>query len=129
MRPWWRPRKDQHDDDDGRDGGNANRKPAKAATPGRRETILCATNVLPLQIEATLQTDAETGRDYAGEHLGGDLRDVEPPPSLLAQPHIRTLLFIDGIYSVCSVLLVDTFSLGVGFSQRHRNSAGCNRLA
>ena len=103
MKAWWF-LEDDHGDDDGWDGSGANREQAKASTPASRENHLCATNVLPLEIEHTLQTDTEVGRAYAGEHPGCDLRDVEPPPSLLAQPHIRSLLFIDGIYSVCLVL-------------------------
>ena len=52
MRTWWRPLKDEHDDNGGRGGGDENLKPVKAATPGSRETIyptvgvaLCGTKV------------------------------------------------------------------------------------
>lgn len=116
MNTWWPPLEDVlGDDDDGRDGGEAKREPAKEAAPESRKQNLCAINVLPPQIESTLQTDMESGRDYAGENLGCDLRDVEPPPSLLVEPRIRTLLFIEGIFSVCFVLLVEMSSRGSDF--------------
>ena len=115
MSTWWRPLENDHGDSDGWDSGEAKREPEEAAAPESRKTHLCAINVLPPQNVPTLQMGTETGRDYAGEHRGCDLRDVEPPPSLLVQPHIRTLLFIQGIYSVRFVLFVYISCRGSGF--------------
>lgn len=102
MSAWW-PLEDGcvNDDDGGCYGGQGNRGPAKTATPTPPQKSLGTSKSLPWQIESGLQSDPQSGRrDRAPEHLGCDLSDVEPPPSLLTQPHIRTLLFIDGIYSV-----------------------------
>ena len=112
MSTWWRPLENDHGDSDDWDSGEAKSEAAEGAAPGSRKTHLCAISEFPSLNVPTLQMDRETGRDYAGEHRGCDLRDVEPPPSLLVQPHIRTLLLIEGIYSVCFVLFIGINPVG-----------------
>lgn len=105
MKSWWQPLEENSGDDNGHVGFEANGKPAQAAPSAVWQERLDTSNVQPQQSGPTLPMGTKSGRDYAGRHLGNDLRDVEPPPSLLVQPQIRTLVFIEGIYSVCFFFL------------------------
>ena len=110
MRAWWPLGDDE--DNDGDDGGKENGEPATTATPELPQQRLCTTNSSPLPREPTLRIDPKTRRSQAVEYIGRDLRDVEPS-SLLAQQHIRTLLVIDGLYSVCLCAVLHSLS-GLG---------------
>ena len=116
MKSWWLPLKDNNDDDGGYDGAEANPKPARAAPPAApSREHLDTSNVLPQESGPALPKGTKSGRDYSEKHRGCDLRDVEPPQSLLAQPQIRILLVIEGIFSVRVCFLMTGATVGGGY--------------
>lgn len=102
MRAWW-PLGDEDEDVNGHNGGEEKRDLGRTTPSVLPPKSPCTANTSRPPREPILQMDTDSGPMKAVEHLGRDLRDVEPS-SLLAQPHIRTLLVIDGLYSVCSFL-------------------------
>lgn len=94
LKAWWY----LHDGDA---YGNADLAPITAYTVAVPQTPPGATCPLRLQSEPAVQVYTESEQDQLAKHRGNDVGYIEPPRSLLAQAHIRTLLLIEGIYSVC----------------------------
>lgn len=98
LKAWWYPY-------DGDSYSNAALAPAATYTVALAQAPLFTTCPLQLQSEPVVQVYTESGQGQLAKHCGNDVGYVEPPRNLLAQAHIRTLLLIEGIYSVCFLVV------------------------
>ena len=79
-------------DCDGKEEGHSLALPPKTLVDENQSRV--RTETTPMVVKSI---KSGTGGDTFSSTTGDDLK----PQSLLAQPRIRTLLFIEGIYSVC----------------------------
>ena len=77
---------------DGSEGGYSPVLPSKTLVDEKPSRV--RTETTPMVVKSI---KSGTGGDTFSSSTGDDLK----PKSLLAQPRVRTLLFIEGIYSVC----------------------------
>lgn len=88
------------------EGGKTGRVSATSGFSVLLQEDLGATSTSEMQRDTDVMVDTPNGSVQVAGKLGWDgPGDVTSPPSLLAQPHIRTLLVMDGLFSVRTFVL------------------------